>query len=46
MVKINSISLPDTSKTYVEVGTITNSEVEIKSGLQPGDVIIEWFGNI
>ena len=44
--KINSISLPDTSKTYVEVGTITNSEVEIKSGLQPGDVIIEWFGNI
>ncbi len=35
-------ALPETSKTYVEVGIITNSQVEIISGLQSGDVIEEW----
>ena len=37
-----NIAIPEESKTYVEVGTITNSQVEIISGLQTGDVIEEW----
>ena len=30
------------NRTYVEIGTITNNKVEIKSGLSVGDKIIDW----
>ncbi len=34
--------LPESAKTYVDVGTITNNQVEIVSGLKAGDIIEEW----
>jgi len=34
--------ISEKAKTYVEIGTITNNQVEILSGLQNGDVIEEW----
>ncbi len=38
----SKIAIPETAKTYVEVGIITNSQVEIISGLKSGDVVEEW----
>lgn len=36
-------NLPDEAKTYVDIGIITNNEVEIVSGLEVGDAIVEWI---
>lgn len=38
----SDISLPEEAKTYVEIGSITGSQIEITSGLNAGDTIIEW----
>ena len=34
--------IKEENRTYVEIGTITNNKVEIKSGLSVGDKIIDW----
>lgn len=39
---INNTIIPEKAKTYVEVGIITNNQVEITSGLKSGDVVEEW----
>lgn len=39
---MNGTIISEEAKTYVEIGTITNNQVEILSGLQNGDVIEEW----
>lgn len=35
-------NIDEEKKTYVEVGTITNNQAEILSGLEVGDIILEW----
>lgn len=40
--KMNGASLSDSAKTYIEIGTITNNQVEVLSGLNSGDVIVEF----
>ena len=35
-------AIPENAKNYVEIGIITNNQVEIISGLNAGDIIEEW----
>lgn len=38
----NDVVIPEEAKTYVKIGSITGSLVEITSGLNIGDTIVEW----
>lgn len=38
----NDVIIPEEAKTYVKIGSITGSLVEITSGLNIGDTIVEW----
>lgn len=38
----NDVVIPEETKTYVKIGSITGSLVEITSGLNIGDTIVEW----
>lgn len=37
-------TIPKEARTYVEIGSITGTLVEITSGLNVGDTIVEWKG--
>ena len=39
--KFNGTPLPDFAKTYIEIGTIANNQVEVLSGLNSDDIILE-----
>ena len=38
----NDVIIPEEAKTYVKIGSITGSLVEITSGLNIGDTIVDW----